>query len=89
VNLVLILCFRKKLRSEANLDADEPLEDDSEDSDESEDEDDAAALMAELQRIKAERAAETARKVPIFAPKSLNDIISLLMSSIISFPVLI
>ena len=25
------MCFRKKLRSEANLDADEPLEDDSED----------------------------------------------------------
>ena len=26
------MCFRKKLRSEANLDADEPVEDDSEDS---------------------------------------------------------
>ncbi len=88
MKLVLILCFRKKPRSEANLDADEPLEDDSEDSDESEDEDDTAALMAELQRIKGERAAEAARKVTILSPKSLNDIISLLMSSIISFPIL-
>jgi hypothetical protein len=79
--------FRKKLRSEANLDADEPLEDDSEDSDESEDEDDAAELMAELQRIKGERAAEVARKVPIFSSKFLHYSISLLMSSLILFPV--
>nr|CAG4641352.1 EOG090X0IT3 [Eulimnadia texana] len=45
----------------ANLDADDPLEDDSEEN-ESDDEDDTAELMAELQRIKAERAAEQARK---------------------------
>ena len=80
------MCFRKKLRSEANLDADEPVEDDSEDSDESEEEDDTAELMAELQRIKAERAAEVARKVSIFSLKSLNYSISVLMSSIILFP---
>ena len=49
----------------ANLDADEPLDDSDveEDVDDSEDdEDDTAALMAELQRIKKERAAEQAKK---------------------------
>ncbi|CAL8075238.1 unnamed protein product [Orchesella dallaii] len=48
----------------ANLDADDPLEDsDADDADEdSDDEDDTAALMAELQRIKKERAAEQAKK---------------------------
>ncbi len=45
------------------MDADDPLEEDS-DSDEAEDnDDDTAELMAELQKIKAERAAEMARKV--------------------------
>jgi len=47
-----------------NLDADEPAADSSEDDDDDddEDEDDTAALMAELQRIKKERALEAAKK---------------------------
>ncbi|KAH8416472.1 hypothetical protein KR222_005295 [Zaprionus bogoriensis] len=45
----------------ANLDADEPLDNDSSDSD-SDSEDDAAALLAELQKIKQERLQETARR---------------------------
>lgn len=44
----------------ASLDADDPLDD--EDSDSDSDEDDTAALLAELQRIKKERAAEQAKK---------------------------
>ncbi|XP_031844093.1 spliceosome-associated protein CWC15 [Nomia melanderi] len=44
----------------ASLDADDPLDDD--DSDSESDEDDTAALLAELQRIKKERAAEQAKK---------------------------
>lgn len=47
----------------ASLDADDPLDDDESDSDS--DEDDTAALLAELQRIKKERAAEQAKKVNI------------------------
>lgn len=55
---------QKKLRLETNgsLDADDPIEDDSDDSFSEEDEDDTAELMAELQRIKAERAADLAKK---------------------------
>nr|CAG4638171.1 EOG090X0IT3 [Chydorus sphaericus] len=54
--------FRNETSSSGNLDADDPLEEDS-DSDEAEDnDDDTAELMAELQKIKAERAAEMARK---------------------------
>ncbi|EEB20538.1 conserved hypothetical protein, partial [Pediculus humanus corporis] len=45
----------------ASLDADDPLDED-DDSDENESDDDTAALMAELSRIKKERAAENARK---------------------------
>lgn len=45
----------------ASLDADDPLDDDESDSDS--DEDDTAALLAELQRIKKERAAEQTKKV--------------------------
>lgn len=45
----------------ASLDADDPLDDD--DSESESDEDDTAALLAELQRIKKERAAEQAKKV--------------------------
>lgn len=45
----------------ASLDADDPLDED-EDSDENDSDDDTAALMAELNRIKKERAAENARK---------------------------
>lgn len=56
---------RKKTRLETsgNLDADDPIEDESDDSTDEEDEDDTAELMAELQRIKGERAAELAKKV--------------------------
>jgi len=46
----------------ANLDADDPLDDDDDDSDDESDEDDTEALMAELNRIKKERAAEYSRK---------------------------
>lgn len=46
----------------ANLDADDPLDEDDDDSDDDSDEDDTAELMAELNRIKKERAAEQARK---------------------------
>nr|CAG4651481.1 EOG090X0IT3 [Simocephalus serrulatus]SVE94619.1 EOG090X0IT3 [Simocephalus serrulatus] len=54
----------KKTRVEpsGNLDADDPIEDESDDSTDDEDEDDTAELMAELQRIKGERAAEMAKK---------------------------
>ncbi|XP_076435570.1 spliceosome-associated protein CWC15 homolog [Babylonia areolata] len=46
----------------ANLDADDPLDDDDEDEDEnSDDEDDTAELLAELQKIKKERATEKAK----------------------------
>nr|CAG4645941.1 EOG090X0IT3 [Lynceus sp. MCZ IZ 141354] len=44
-----------------NLDADDAVDDDSDESSD-DDEDDTAELMAELQRIKAERAADQARK---------------------------
>lgn len=44
----------------ASLDADDPLDED--DSDSESDDDDTEALMAELQRIRKERAAEQARK---------------------------
>ncbi|CAL9685708.1 unnamed protein product [Knipowitschia caucasica] len=48
----------------ANLDADDPLTDDDEDenSDEDSDDDDTAALLAELEKIKKERAEEQERK---------------------------
>jgi len=55
----------KKAKLEtANLDADDPIDhsDGDSDTESSDDEDDTAALMAELQRIKKERAAETAKK---------------------------
>jgi len=46
-----------------NLDADDPIEDSDEDSDESDDDDDdTAALMAELQKIKKEKAVEEQEK---------------------------
>ncbi|XP_059476742.1 protein CWC15 homolog [Neocloeon triangulifer] len=47
--------------STANLDADDPLDDDDSDASDS-DEDDTAQLLAELNRIKKERAAENTRK---------------------------
>ncbi|XP_014670004.1 PREDICTED: spliceosome-associated protein CWC15 homolog [Priapulus caudatus] len=47
----------------ANLDADDPIDDEDEDVDSDEsDEDDTAELMAELNRIKKERAAEQSRR---------------------------
>jgi protein CWC15 len=48
----------------ASLDADDPLDEDDSES-ESED-DDTEALMAELQRIRKERAAEQAKKVSLY-----------------------
>lgn len=45
----------------ASLDADDPLEEDSDSSDS--DEDDTEALLAELNKIKKERAMEHAKKV--------------------------
>jgi len=45
-----------------NLDADDPLDADDSDQDDDSDEDDTAQLMAELQRIKKERAQEETRK---------------------------
>uniref|UniRef100_A0A8C8XZ10 Spliceosome-associated protein CWC15 homolog n=1 Tax=Panthera leo TaxID=9689 RepID=A0A8C8XZ10_PANLE len=49
----------------ANLDADDPLTDEDEDEDfeEESDDDDTAALLAELEKIKKERAEEQARKM--------------------------
>jgi protein CWC15 len=48
----------------ANLDADDPLTDEEdEDFEEESDDDDTAALLAELEKIKKERAEEQARKV--------------------------
>jgi len=48
----------------ANMDADDPIEDSDEDGDDSDsdDDDDTAALMAELQKIKKEKAVEEAEK---------------------------
>ncbi|KAL5005547.1 hypothetical protein ScPMuIL_019003 [Solemya velum] len=46
----------------ANLDADDPLDDDDEEEDDSDDEDDTAELLAELNKIKKERAAEKAKQ---------------------------
>jgi len=51
--------------STVNLDADDPVDDDDEEEDEDDDdsdEDDTAELMAELQRIKKERASEKSKK---------------------------
>ncbi|KFQ07683.1 Spliceosome-associated protein CWC15 [Leptosomus discolor] len=58
----------------ANLDADDPLTDeDDEDEDlEDSDDDDTAALLAELEKIKKERAEEQARKVKSHPLKSIS-----------------
>ncbi|KAK7090503.1 protein CWC15 homolog [Littorina saxatilis] len=45
----------------ANLDADDPVDDDEEEEEDSDDEDDTAELLAELQKIKKERASEKAK----------------------------
>lgn len=47
----------------ASLDADDPLDD--EDSDDGDSDDDTASLLAELTRIRKERAADEIRKVGI------------------------
>ena len=49
-----------------NLDADEPLDDSDESEDSDSDDDDTAALMAELQKIKREKAVEEQEKVRYF-----------------------
>ncbi|XP_035693358.1 spliceosome-associated protein CWC15 homolog [Branchiostoma floridae] len=46
----------------ANLDADDPVDDDDEDDDDDSDDDDTAELLAELTKIKRERAQEEAKK---------------------------
>uniref|UniRef100_A0A2M4BYL8 Putative pre-mrna-splicing factor cwc15 n=2 Tax=Anopheles marajoara TaxID=58244 RepID=A0A2M4BYL8_9DIPT len=51
---------RQKLEAPQNLDADDPVDSDNSDSDS--DEDDTAALLAELNKIKQERAAEQASR---------------------------
>ena len=53
---------RARLADTANLDADDQDDDDDDDTDSDESDDDDAELMAELQKIKRERAAEAARK---------------------------
>ena len=54
----------KRLKVEQNLDADDPLDDsDVADSDSDSDDDETAALMAELQKIKREKAVEEKEKV--------------------------
>ncbi|XP_074657643.1 spliceosome-associated protein CWC15 homolog [Tubulanus polymorphus] len=54
---------RIEASSSSNLDADDPIDDEEEDEDDDEDdEDDTAELMAELHKIKKERAAEAAQK---------------------------
>ena len=54
----------KRLKVEQNLDADDPLdESDADDSDSDSDDDETAALMAELQKIKREKAVEEKEKV--------------------------
>lgn len=54
----------KRLKVEQNLDADDPLDDsDVDNSDSDSDDDETAALMAELQKIKREKAAEEREKV--------------------------
>lgn len=47
---------------EQNPDADDPVESDNSDNDDSDDDDDTAALMAELNKIKRERAQDSAKK---------------------------
>ncbi|XP_065055737.1 spliceosome-associated protein CWC15 homolog [Rhopilema esculentum] len=54
---------RLEMLTTSNLDMDDPVDDDDDDdSDDSDDEDDTAELLAELQKIKRERAEEQSRK---------------------------
>jgi hypothetical protein len=64
--------------STANLDADDPLDDDDSDASDS-DEDDTAQLLAELNRIKKERAQENSKKAWSIIVWSLETIINLLI----------
>ncbi|CAJ0938726.1 unnamed protein product [Ranitomeya imitator] len=59
----------------ANLDADDPLTDEDEDDDDSDEDsdDDTAALLAELEKIKKERAEEQARKRAVFNLKYITN----------------
>ena len=52
---------------EANIDADDPLDESDSDDSDSDDDDDTAALMAELQKIKQEKAMEEQEKVSDFS----------------------
>jgi len=64
---VFVICSSKKPRLDqvpaASLDADDPL--DSEDSSDEDSDDDLQALLAEVTRIKKERASENTRRVGI------------------------
>ena len=79
----------KRLKIEQNLDADDPLdESDAGDSDSDSDDDETAALMAELQKIKREKAAEEKEKVMLIivysvfrSKKKLNNLELWLSSS--------
>ncbi len=73
----------KKSRPDpANIDADDPLDDS--DSDEDSDSDDEAALMAELKKIKEEKAMEMREKVSL----CFNSMVSIiLVLSLIHFAV--
>lgn len=71
----------KKARLETNIDADDPLDSDSDDSD-SDDDDDTALLMAELQKIKEEKAMEEQEKVQ---PTLVLRYLLIWMSILISF----
>lgn len=51
--------------TQANLDADDPLDDDDDDLSDDSEEDNAANLTAELNKIKKERAEEIFRKVSL------------------------
>ena len=51
------------MESTANLDADDPLDDSDDTDSDSDSDDDTAALMAELHKIKQEKAQEEAEKV--------------------------
>lgn len=53
---------RQKLESATNLDADDPVDEDSSDNSDNDSDDDTAALLAELNKIKRERAADNEQK---------------------------
>jgi hypothetical protein len=71
----------KKSRQEAismvNLDADDPVDDS--DSDSGDSDDDTAMLMAELQKIKSEKAMEEAEKVSLGSIKKNRGLFKIIL----------